>query len=150
MNYHEKLEEYINYSKTKNILKSEEKNLDISMKTEHKNSKDNSQFSLIDEVANYKSNINPKTSVSANNTNNNFIYSELYKYSSNKIYEYSANSTYNSKNDLNNLELNQPNFTESLAYNFRNYPKIIKECLNFEEINTLNVKFISISKFNLY
>jgi hypothetical protein len=142
MSYHDRLEEYINKTKNINRLNTNTNNINnninnnlkddkfdnsVKIKT-HRNKQESSQFSCVDIDM---------------NMNTFLIASDINKNSSNKtqenIHNYNLDYNYNYNNTLSIFNQHKPNFTESIAYNTRNYSTIVKDCLNFDEINNINV-----------
>lgn len=165
MNYHEKLEEYINNSKynTKNFSKIDDDKSENTIKLTNRNHKESVQFSIVDDSSNFKTTniINSKTFVIGNNnttannsntTNNNYIYDvQPYKFNEHKLkHEINASESLISHHNYTTIDAKRPEFTESLAYNTRNYSNIIKDCLNFDEVSNYTVRKLIKNFFKLY
>ena len=122
MNFHDKLEEYINNSKNNKKINSntKENKLQNSDKLSYRDKQESSQFSVGD-------------------MNTFLVGSDFNKYSTNKTVDNIKSNHLDSKINTSLLNQKKPTFTESIAYNTRNYTSIVKDCLNFDEINTINV-----------
>jgi hypothetical protein len=150
MNNHEKLEEYINYSKNnnKNIIKLEEEKWGNTYKLPDRKHKQSIEFSVVDNSTNYKNtNNNSKTmliGIFPNNLHNNDICDmDAYKNSAyNKTNVFNSNTSLISHHNFNAIDARKPaNFTESIAYNTRNYSTIVKDCLNFDHVSNISVGY---------
>jgi len=153
MNFHDRLEEYLNNSKynNKNLIKLDdeksEKTIKLSNRNTNTHDRDSYQISIIEDSSNLKNlqNYNTKTLILENNTNNNHLTYEMeninYKnLPSNKTNVlYNTNTSIISHHNYTTIENKKPNFTESIAYNTRNYSTIIKDCLNFYDVNNMSV-----------
>jgi len=149
MNYHEKLEEYINHSKyyNKNFVKLDDEKSENTIKLTNRIDKESVQFSIVEDSTNFKNqnNNNSKTFVIGNNSNNipnNFINDlEAYKNSGmNKNNVFNSNTSLISHHNFTTINAKKlPNFTESIAYNTRNYSTIVKDCLNFDDVTNISV-----------
>lgn len=148
MNYHEKLEEYINNTKynKKNLIKLEDEKLENIIKLTNRTHKDSIQFSVVDNSTNCKHISNHSKTILIGNTHNNYNQNDLgenesYKNSANnKTSVFNANTSFISHHNYTTIDARKPtNFTESIAYNTRNYSTIVKDCLNFDDVSNISV-----------